>query len=77
MTLDIPSQYEAILQDAVSSGAFADKKAALVHALMLLKAEQQSAPSKRSEDLAAKFRDWAVGHSAVNHHVDDSRESIY
>ncbi|UUO08544.1 hypothetical protein M4951_09530 [Blastopirellula sp. J2-11] len=81
MSLNIPSQYETILQDAVASGAFASPEDALRHALELLtieqKASSRSADALHREDQADQFRVWAESHSPVSHFVDDSRESIY
>ncbi len=42
MTIDIPSDYEDILRQAVASGAYANPEAALRHALELFAAEQVS-----------------------------------
>lgn len=80
MTLDIPSQYEAILQDAVSSGAFASKEEALKHALDLLAVEQRAPVQKTKlshQDWMKKVREWSESHGDVSHFIDDSRESIY
>ena len=51
MTLDVPSDYEDILHNAVASGAFPSPEAALRHALDLLAAEQPP-------DEAAKLARW-------------------
>lgn len=40
MTIDIPSEYEGVLSDAVASGAFATPQDALRHALEWLSHEQ-------------------------------------
>lgn len=40
MTLEIPSEYEGVLNDAVASGAFATRQDALIHALEWLSREQ-------------------------------------
>lgn len=80
MTLDVPSEYEAVIQQAVASGAFANPEAALRHALDLLAVEQsvsEAIVEKRRQKLSDKFREWVDSHPPVNHFVDDSRESIY
>ncbi|RCS54871.1 hypothetical protein DTL42_07100 [Bremerella cremea] len=83
MTLDVPSEYEAVIQQAVANGAFGSPEEALRHALKLLAIEQsesqrakpKSAPEH--EQWGKQFRAWADGHQPVGHFVDDSRESIY
>ena len=43
MTLDVPSEYEDVLRQAVASGAFADEQAVLRYALELLAKQQAEA----------------------------------
>jgi Arc/MetJ-type ribon-helix-helix transcriptional regulator len=80
--MNIPRQYQSIIEQAVASGAFATPEEALRHALELL-AKEQSIPgpatprASRRSNLSARFRQWAESHPPANHFVDDSRESIY
>ncbi len=50
MTIDIPSDYEDILRQAVASGAYAKPEDALRHALELFAAEQSKAPVAKKLD---------------------------
>ena len=47
MSIDIPSDYEDILHQAVASGAFATHEEALIHALKLFRAAQLEEKQKR------------------------------
>lgn len=49
MTIDVPSEYEPILAQAVTAGIYSSKEEAIRHALELFATEQQ----KRLSDLAA------------------------
>ncbi len=80
--MNIPRQYQSIIDQAVASGAFATPEEALQHALELLAKEQRipngaTSPENRRLNLSARFRQWAESHPPSNHFVDDSRESIY
>jgi len=80
--MNIPRQYQSIIEQAVASGAFATPEEALRHALELLATEQNlpapdTSPVHRRANLSARFRKWAESHPPANHVVDDSRESIY
>jgi Arc/MetJ-type ribon-helix-helix transcriptional regulator len=87
MTLNVPSEYHDILQNAVASGAFSDPNSALRHALELLASEQSKAAgeevdSRESVDLEQddweqRLRSFAARHKTTGYLVDDSRESIY
>ncbi|MEX0791587.1 MAG: hypothetical protein WD045_00520 [Pirellulaceae bacterium] len=79
--MNIPRQYQSIIEQAVASGAFATPEEALRHALELLATEQSipapgAPPVNHRADLSARFRKWAESHPPANHIVDDSRESI-
>ena len=50
MTLDVPSEYEDILRQAVASGAFANEEEALRHALQLLANQQHEANKSLSDE---------------------------
>jgi len=87
MTLNVPSEYHDILQNAVASGAFSDSDSALRHALELLASEQANAvlPDRESNgnveleqgDWQQRLRAFAARHKPTGYPVDDSRESIY
>ncbi len=83
MTLNIPSDYESVLNEAVNSGAFANQEEALRHALELLAKERKSSVRSTAtiaddaDEWAMRFRAWAANHPSVPVLVDDSRESIY
>ena len=49
MSIDIPSDYAAIIQQAVASGAYATPEAALRHALELFAAEQAKGDESKLE----------------------------
>ncbi|MEX0793177.1 MAG: hypothetical protein WD045_08575 [Pirellulaceae bacterium] len=80
--MNIPSQYHAILEQAVASGAFPSAEEALRHALELLATEQRLTSSSvvaanPPSDRSRRFRNWAESHPPAKHSVDDRRESIY
>lgn len=87
MTLLIPAEYEAILQEAVASGAFATPEEALQRALKLLAEENEEKKANNpvtprlSEEERQKrlknFEKWLATRKPAGHFVDDSRESIY
>lgn len=63
MTLDIPSEFENVLNDAVASGAFETPQDALRHALALLANQQH-------EDADAKGHASRSGTNQMPHQVD-------
>ena len=83
MTINIPSEYEAVLNAVVTNGTFPTTEEALRHALELLAKEQRELDDSPQDDLPdpdeweKRFRAWAASHPASDHFVDDSRESIY
>lgn len=81
MTIDIPHEYERVLNDAVASGAFCSQKDALIHALGLLATEHRDMSHQanlfEADEWNQQFRAWAEGHPQVWHFVDLSRKSIY
>ncbi|QDV13886.1 hypothetical protein CA51_37770 [Rosistilla oblonga] len=81
MTLNIPSEYAHVLDEAVASGAFASTDEAIRHALSLLAAEHHivdgEPPTEDDEQWAARFEAWAESHTPSKHFVDCSRDSIY
>lgn len=50
MNLDVPSEYEDILRQAVASGAFSSPQEALRHAIELLEAERSQAYSANDNE---------------------------
>lgn len=83
MTLNIPAEYQQVINQAVASGMFTTAEDAVKHALGLLAEEQAEVSGKPqpaetdAADRIGAIRRWSASHDEVTQVVDDSRESIY
>ena len=83
MVTGLTSDNERYLEQAVSSGVFPSREAALNQAVQALREKTKATPSRvtppklSGEEWAQAFREWAASHPRTTHFVDDSRESIY
>lgn len=81
MVTGLSSDNERFLEQAVASGVFPSREAALNQAVQSLREKMppsKDIPSKLSgEEWVHAFREWIASLPRTNHFVDDSRESIY
>ncbi len=82
MNTEIPSEYEAVIREAVAQGHFNSPSDALKEALKLLRSAYlpQSSLNKHQQvalDLRNQLQAMAARHSSSTSMVDDSRESMY
>lgn len=81
MTIEIPQDYQDVLNNAVASGAFVNHDEALRHALQLLAVESQAVTVEKQidhpEEWATRFRNWAESHPRLSDHVEFDRDSLY
>ena len=73
---------EHAVDELVTSGRFANRRAVIDRAVSLLRAElqkngQQEPPQVSPEEWCAQFETWAASHRVLPHEADDRRESIY
>ncbi len=65
------------LRRGVALGPYLQSLAQQVERTPIPDEEDQTKPKETAEQWIARLRAWAASHKALDHEVDDSRESIY
>lgn len=80
MQIELPDDIQQIANKAVADGEYtsvAEFIAAAVRAIANTSLGDRDENAIIDDEWERRFRDWAASHSAIEHVVDDSRESIY
>lgn len=83
MVTGLSSDNERFLQQAVATGIFPSREAALNQAVQALRektkvvADKTDSIKQSTEEWIKDIQEWADSHRPVHTFVDDSRESIY